>query len=72
MLGFWPLSPGHILCPISFAEGLRRRYQVRLEHGHVNVNGPEGQSTFSLRGDDDSAVSSFGLAKWVIALKIGK
>jgi propionyl-CoA carboxylase alpha chain len=40
---------------LTDAEGLRRRYQVRLEHGHVNVNGPEGQSTFSLRGDDEDA-----------------
>jgi propionyl-CoA carboxylase alpha chain len=33
--------------------GLSRRYRVRLAPHHAFVNGPEGQSTFVLRGEDD-------------------
>ena len=35
------------------ADGLRRRYRVRLGAHGVDVNGPEGQSTFALRLPDD-------------------
>jgi acetyl/propionyl-CoA carboxylase alpha subunit len=35
------------------AGGLRRRYQVRVGVHRVDVNGPEGQSGFALRGEDD-------------------
>jgi len=34
--------------------GLRRRYRVRLAAPHIDVNGPEGQSTFMLRTEDDA------------------
>jgi propionyl-CoA carboxylase alpha chain len=37
------------------ADGLRRRYRVRLEPHAAFVNGPEGQSTFTLRAEDDVA-----------------
>jgi acetyl/propionyl-CoA carboxylase alpha subunit len=33
--------------------GVRRRYRVRLSVHGAEVNGPEGQSTFVRRGDDD-------------------
>ena len=33
-------------------DGLRRRYRVRLAAPHVEVNGPEGQSSFILHADD--------------------
>jgi propionyl-CoA carboxylase alpha chain len=40
------------------ADGLRRRYHVRPTappaHVHVYVNGPEGQSAFALRTEDDA------------------
>jgi len=36
-------------------DGLRRRYRVRLEPHAAFVNGPEGQSTFALRAEDDAA-----------------
>ncbi len=36
-------------------DGLRRRYRVRLERHAAFVNGPEGQSTFALRAEDDAA-----------------
>jgi acetyl/propionyl-CoA carboxylase alpha subunit len=36
-------------------DGLRRRYRVRLEPHGAFVNGPEGQSTFALRAEDDAA-----------------
>jgi biotin carboxyl carrier protein len=35
------------------AGGLRRRYGVRVGPHAVHVNGPEGQSTFVLRSEDD-------------------
>jgi propionyl-CoA carboxylase alpha chain len=35
------------------ADGLSRRYRVRLAPHQAFVNGPEGQSTFVLRGEDD-------------------
>ncbi|HEX4127612.1 MAG TPA: biotin carboxylase N-terminal domain-containing protein [Acidimicrobiales bacterium] len=34
-------------------DGLRRRYAVRLSAHRADVNGPEGQSSFALRSDDD-------------------
>jgi propionyl-CoA carboxylase alpha chain len=34
-------------------DGLRRRYRVRLAPHRVDVNGPEGQSSFTLRDEDD-------------------
>ncbi len=37
------------------SDGLRRRYRVRLEPHAAFVNGPEGQSTFALRAEDDAA-----------------
>jgi propionyl-CoA carboxylase alpha chain len=37
------------------ADGLRRRYRVRLDPHAAFVNGPEGQSTFALRAEDDAA-----------------
>jgi propionyl-CoA carboxylase alpha chain len=36
------------------ADGLRRRYRVRRSDQRVDVNGPEGQSGFLLRADDDA------------------
>jgi acetyl/propionyl-CoA carboxylase alpha subunit len=33
--------------------GIRRRHRVRLAGPHVDVNGPEGQSSFTLRTEDD-------------------
>jgi acetyl/propionyl-CoA carboxylase alpha subunit len=33
--------------------GMRRRYRVRLPVPHIEVNGPEGQSSFTLRTEDD-------------------
>jgi len=35
------------------ADGLRRRYQVRLSAHGADVNGPEGQSSFTRRAEDD-------------------
>jgi acetyl/propionyl-CoA carboxylase alpha subunit len=35
------------------SDGLRRRYRVRLAAHGAAVNGPEGQSTFVLRSEDD-------------------
>ena len=34
-------------------DGLRRRYRVRLSAHRADVNGPEGQSSFALRAEDD-------------------
>ena len=34
-------------------DGLRRRYRVRLTAHGADVNGPEGQSSFARRGEDD-------------------
>ena len=36
------------------AEGVRRRYRVRLTPQRAEVNGPEGQSSFTRRTDDDA------------------
>jgi propionyl-CoA carboxylase alpha chain len=36
-------------------DGLRRRYRVRLQPHAAFVNGPEGQSSFALRAEDDAA-----------------
>jgi propionyl-CoA carboxylase alpha chain len=35
------------------ADGMRRRYRVRQDGHRAFVNGPEGQSTFALRAEDD-------------------
>ena len=35
-------------------DGLRRRYLVRLSAHEADVSGPEGQSTFGLRAEDDA------------------
>ena len=35
------------------ADGLRRRYRVRLSDHGADVNGPEGQSSFARRAEDD-------------------
>ena len=35
-------------------DGLRRRYRVRLSPHQAAVSGPEGQSTFTLRTEDDA------------------
>ena len=35
-------------------DGLRRRYRVRHSAHRAEVNGPEGQSTFALRAEDDA------------------
>jgi propionyl-CoA carboxylase alpha chain len=37
---------------VTLADGLRRRYRVRVAGRHVGVNGPEGQSGFVLSVDD--------------------
>jgi propionyl-CoA carboxylase alpha chain len=37
------------------ADGVRRRYRVRLQPHAAFVSGPEGQSTFTLRTEDDVA-----------------
>jgi acetyl/propionyl-CoA carboxylase alpha subunit len=37
------------------ADGVRRRYRVRLAPHQAFVNGPEGQSTFARREEDDEA-----------------
>ncbi|HVA10210.1 MAG TPA: biotin carboxylase N-terminal domain-containing protein [Acidimicrobiales bacterium] len=34
-------------------QGTRRRYRVRLSTHEADVNGPEGQTTFALRAEDD-------------------
>jgi propionyl-CoA carboxylase alpha chain len=36
----------------ALADGLRRRYRVRLADRRADVNGPEGQSSFLLHADD--------------------
>jgi propionyl-CoA carboxylase alpha chain len=35
------------------SEGMRRRYHVRLSAHTAEVNGPEGQSSFAIRAEDD-------------------
>ncbi len=42
---------------LTAADGLRRRYRVRLRDHGAAVNGPEGQSSFGHRDDDDPDVS---------------
>ncbi len=39
---------------LSAHDGLRRRYRVRLSAHGAEVNGPEGQSSFSRRAEDDA------------------
>jgi propionyl-CoA carboxylase alpha chain len=41
---------------LTAADGLRRRYRVRLRDHTAAVNGPEGQSSFGHRDDDDPDV----------------
>jgi propionyl-CoA carboxylase alpha chain len=36
------------------AGGVRRRYRVRLSQHRADVNGPDGQSSFALRAEDDA------------------
>jgi propionyl-CoA carboxylase alpha chain len=36
------------------SEGVRRRYHVRLSAHAADINGPEGQSTFGRRAEDDA------------------
>jgi propionyl-CoA carboxylase alpha chain len=36
------------------SDGVRRRYRVRLSAHAAEVSGPEGQSSFARRGDDDA------------------
>jgi propionyl-CoA carboxylase alpha chain len=38
---------------LSADDGLRRRYRVRLSAHRAEVNGPEGQTSFALRAEDD-------------------
>jgi acetyl/propionyl-CoA carboxylase alpha subunit len=38
---------------VTAEDGLRRRYRVRTEAHGAYVNGPEGQSTFARRAEDD-------------------
>jgi biotin carboxyl carrier protein len=38
---------------LTAADGLRRRYRVRTAAHGACVNGPEGQSTFARRAEDD-------------------
>ena len=44
-------APAHIVDLTS--AGTRRRYRVRLTEQRAEVNGPEGQSSFTRRTDDD-------------------
>jgi propionyl-CoA carboxylase alpha chain len=39
---------------LSAEDGLRRRYRVRISAHRADVNGPEGQSSFVLRAEDDA------------------
>jgi len=39
---------------VTAEDGLRRRYRVRLSAHQAAVSGPEGQSTFALRTEDDA------------------
>jgi propionyl-CoA carboxylase alpha chain len=51
-IGTADTQPDHV--DLTSPDGLRRRYRVRLGPHRVAVNGPEGQSTFTLRGEDDA------------------
>ncbi len=46
-------SPVDGVVDLVAGDGLRRRYRVRLSAHAADVSGPEGQSTFSLRTEDD-------------------
>ena len=46
-------ATGGLVDLVAAADGLRRRYRVRLGAHGVDVNGPEGQSAFALRLPDD-------------------
>ncbi len=52
-------APSHEALPSAWVvdltaeDGLRRRYRVRLSAHSADVNGPEGQSSFALRTEDD-------------------
>jgi propionyl-CoA carboxylase alpha chain len=45
--------PSALVVDLTAEDGLRRRYEVRLSPHHADVNGPEGQSSFVLRAEDD-------------------
>jgi propionyl-CoA carboxylase alpha chain len=46
-------AAGHVVDLIA-TDGVRRRYRVRLSAHGAAVNGPEGQSSFSRRAEDDA------------------
>jgi biotin carboxyl carrier protein len=39
---------------VTATDGLRRRYRVRLSAHGADVNGPEGQSSFTRRAEDEA------------------
>ena len=45
--------PEGAVVDLTAEDGLRRRYRVRLSAHEADVSGPEGQSTFALRTEDD-------------------
>ena len=47
-------SPVGGVVDLVAGDGLRRRYRVRLSAHAADVSGPEGQSTFALRTEDDT------------------
>jgi propionyl-CoA carboxylase alpha chain len=49
-------ATGHVVDLTS--QGVRRRYRVRLTAQRADVNGPEGQSSFALRSEDDGDARS--------------
>jgi propionyl-CoA carboxylase alpha chain len=56
--GEWrELGPGRVTAGTVdlIADGMQRRYHVRLAPHLAFVNGAEGQSSFTLRGEDDDA-----------------
>ena len=48
----WRVSADGVVDLIG-ADGLRRRHRVRIGPHRVEVNGPEGQSSYSLHSEDD-------------------
>ncbi len=48
-----PSGPSGSVVDLVAEDGLRRRYRVRLSPHRAEVNGPEGQSSFALRAEDD-------------------
>jgi acetyl/propionyl-CoA carboxylase alpha subunit len=47
-------TTAHGLVDLTSPDGLRRRFRVRLAAHAAYANGPEGQSTFALRAQDDA------------------